>query len=110
MSYALSGLRIVFREEQSFRLQLLAAVFVLAAAAALGLTNLEKIILILVSSSVLVLELINSIFERVADLLKPRLHVYVETIKDIMAAAVLLASLAALVIGIIIFWPHLSSL
>lgn len=97
----------VWREEQSFRIQALAGAAVLILAIVWRLSNLEKIILILVIAAVLVLELTNSIFERVADLLKPRAHVYVEAIKDIMAAAVLLASLAAVVIGLIIFWPHL---
>jgi diacylglycerol kinase len=65
----------------------------------------EAVALILVASSVLVLELINSTLERVVDYMKPRLHHYVEVVKDMMAGAVLVASLGAAVIGIIIFYP-----
>lgn len=104
--YAIAGLRTVFKEEQSFRVQVLAGLVILILAIVFRIKKWETVILILVVVFVLVLELINSIFERVADLLKPRVHVYVETIKDIMAGAVLLSSLAALAIGVIIFWPY----
>jgi diacylglycerol kinase len=56
--------------------------------------------------AVLVLESLNTIFEHLSDILKPRLHDYVRIIKDIMAATVLITSLGALVVGIIIFWPY----
>jgi diacylglycerol kinase len=56
---------------------------------------------------VLVLEIINSIFERIVDVYKPRLNPYVRDIKDMMAAAVLIASLGAAIIGLMIFIPYL---
>lgn len=105
--YALKGLGLVFREEQNFRIQIIAALAVFILMFVLETKNWEKVALILVISFVLVLELINSIFERVVDMLKPRVHFYVEAVKDLMAAAVLIASLAALVVGLIIFIPYL---
>lgn len=103
------GLVRVAREEQSFRLQILAGIAVVVLMAMLDLSGLERAFLVLAITLVLVLELVNSIFERVADLMKPRIHQYVADIKDIMAAAVLVASVGAAVIGLLIFWPHLSS-
>lgn len=105
--YALKGLILIFKEEQSFRLQVIAAVVIFILMFALQIRNWEKVALILVVTFVLVLELINSIFERVVDMMKPRVHFYVEAVKDIMAAAVFLASLAALAVGLIIFIPRL---
>ena len=55
---------------------------------------------------VILMEIVNSAVERVTDVLKPRINGYVKEIKDIMAAAVMLASLVALIIGVIIFWPY----
>ena len=104
--YALKGLVVIAKEEQNFRIQLLIGVVVVFLMFYFPLRNWEKVALILVLAFVLVLELINSIFERFVDMLKPRLHFYVETIKDVMAATVFLASLAALVIGLIIFIPY----
>ena len=56
---------------------------------------------------VLIMELINSVLERLVDSFRSRVHPVVRDIKDIMAAAVFLASLFAAVIGLIIFIPHL---
>lgn len=76
----------------------------------LPLRNWEIILVVLLIMLVLIMELLNTAVERVMDLLKPRLHQYVLLIKDVMAGAVLLTSLAALVIGSIIFIPHLVAL
>ena len=80
---------------------------VLAAALILPLADWKRVTVVFVTLSVLVLELLNSSIERLVDVVKPRLHEYAGDIKDIMAAAVLLASLAAAAIGIVIFWPYL---
>jgi len=72
--------------------------------------TLERIALFLVIFAVLVVELVNSMFERVVDILKPRIHPYAQLIKDITAAAVLLASVGAVIVGIIIFWPYFRDL
>lgn len=105
--HALSGLMVVFASEQSFRLQIVMAVGVLILAIGLGVTNAELIVLLLMIAAVLILELINSIFERVLDAFKPRLHPIVKEAKDMMAAAVLLMSLFAFIIGVLIFYPYL---
>lgn len=108
--YALHGVRVVFASEQSFRLQCLAASAALVLGIVLNVSRLEFVLLVILSGGVLTLELVNSVFERIADGLKPRLHPVVADIKDIMAASVLIASLAAAVIGAIIFVPRISSL
>ena len=73
----------------------------------LGLAKLEKVVLLIVIISVLVLEALNTIFEHLSDILKPRIHNYILIIKDIMAATVLLASFGAVIIGLMIFWPYI---
>ncbi len=59
---------------------------------------------------VLIMELINTVFERIADVIKPRIHPYVRLIKDVMAAVVLISSLVAVAVGIIIFLPYVREL
>jgi diacylglycerol kinase len=108
--YAIRGVVRVAAEEQNFRVHILAAVLVILAAFWLGLEGVEIAILTLVVVLVLVLELVNSVFERMVDLLKPRVHDFVKDVKDVMAAAVLLASIGALLIGGLIFWPHVVAL
>ncbi len=91
-------------------MQVAAAILVLAASVAVPLALWERVMILVVIMAVLVLELLNSSIERVVDLVKPRLHAYAGDIKDLMAGAVLIASLFALVIGVVVFWSHLSFL
>lgn len=105
--YALKGLIKTFREEQNLRVQTAASLLVIFLGAYFKITVLEWSFLVLVMGLVLVAEITNSAVERITDVLKPRLNGYVKEIKDIMAAGVLLSSLAAVIIGAIIFWPHL---
>lgn len=107
-AYAFRGIVAVAREERNFRLQLVAAVLVWALACYLRVSGSEKAVISLAIGLVLVLELLNSAVERMVDILKPRIHHYVEEIKDIMAGAVLVSSLSAVATGVIIFWPYLS--
>ena len=104
--YAWRGIQTVVREERNFRLQLLAAGGVLLLAVALHVRPIEAAILALVTGSVLVLELLNSLLERVVDLVKPRLHPYVAEIKNIAAGAVLIAAVTALIVALLVFVPH----
>ena len=108
--YAIHGVRVVFASEQSFRLQCLVAAAVMVLAVALQVNRLEFVLLVLLSGAVLTLELVNSVFERIVDGFKPRLNPMVADIKDIMAAAVLIASAVAAVVGAVIFLPRLSAL
>ena len=62
--------------------------------------------MIILIMAVLVMEILNTTFEYLSDLLKPRLHHYVRTIKDIMAGAVLLTAVGSAVIGLMIFLPY----
>ncbi|MEK9130949.1 MAG: diacylglycerol kinase [Patescibacteria group bacterium] len=104
--YALRGLGHVFTYELSFRLQLLASAAVVFLMLWFPLVLWQRVMLLVLIVSVLVLEVINTVFERLIDAFKPRLHPVVAEIKDMMAAAVLLASVVAAVIGLLIFWPY----
>ncbi len=104
------GLGYVFKSEQNFRIQVIVGALVLAAAIFLPLQTWEMILVILLVFLVLLVEILNTVFEYFSDLLKPRLHHYVHVIKDVMAGAVLLTSLVALVVGVMILYPYLKDL
>jgi diacylglycerol kinase len=108
--YAFRGLKYVLRNEQNFQLEILGGVFVVVLMYLFPTSGLEKIALFIVIFAVLVIELINTIFERVVDMLKPRVHPYAQVVKDIMAAAVLLSSIGALIVGVGIFYPYTKDL
>jgi diacylglycerol kinase len=108
-NHAVDGLRCALRE-QNFQIELLAALVALALAVCFNIPKWELSVLIIIILLVLILEIINTIFERVIDILVPRQHPYAKTIKDMMAGAVLLACLGSLLIGFIVFLPHFGNL
>jgi undecaprenol kinase len=101
------GLILAFKTERSFRIQLAVALLVFIAVCLLPLQAWERAVLFVAMAAVLVLELVNSMVERLVDLFKPRLNLYVKDIKDLMAAAVLVASFFSALLGFLILFPYL---
>jgi len=109
-SYAIKGLFKTFREEQNLKIQIFASLTVLILGIYFSISLIEWAILTLAVCLVLTAEITNSAVERITDVLKPRINTYVKEIKDIMAAAVLLSSTAALIVGLIVFWPYVNKI
>jgi len=105
LTNALRGIRLGFAEERSFRMHVAAGLLATAASFAFPLVGWQRVAIWFVVMTVLVLELVNSAMERVVDLLKPQLHECARDIKDLMAGAVLIASLFAVLVGLMIFSP-----
>lgn len=105
--YAFRGLRSVWKKEQNFRFHSIAAILVLVAAVFLRLSRIDFLFLLILICAVLILELINTVFERLIDILKPRIHQYSKEIKNISSAIVLLAAIFSVLSGIIIFYPYI---
>ena len=98
------------KNEQNFQLECLIGIFVVLLMFIFNIRGIEKVALFLVIFFVLVMELFNTILERIVDILKPRVHPYAQLIKDVMAATVMIAALGAIVVGITIFYPYIKAL
>ena len=105
--HAFNGLRILLKEEHNARIHLIAAICVLIAGYVFQVSNYEWIALIFAIGLVFGLELINSSIENMADFVSPEKHDKIKKIKDLSAAAVLLGTVTALIIGLIIFVPKI---
>jgi undecaprenol kinase len=105
LRHACRGLRRAFKE-RNFRLFCLIGLFVLSCILLFPLVVWERIVLILLITLVLSLELINSQVERMLDLVEKKHNREVGWIKDISAAAVLVASIGATVVGFLILGPR----
>lgn len=105
LKYAKDGLTEATRNEPNFRFHLLVAVAAAAAAIVLKFSETEWIVLILVIAAVLVLELINTALEALVDIVSPAIRKKARIAKDVMSSAVLVASVAAVVVGAILFGP-----
>lgn len=101
--YARKGLFKVIREEQNFRVELLVGLAVLLLAYYLEVSYTDLAILLLAMALVLCLEIVNTVAELISDAVQPKLSHYAKNIKDVIAAGVLVASIAAGIIGIVIF-------
>lgn len=103
--FAFNGLKSALTE-QVFRIFSIIALIVLALMFSFKVPLYEKVILVLTITLVMTLELINSRIEKILDAFQPEQDPRVKIIKDISAAAVLLACLGAAIIGVLIFWPY----
>ena len=89
LKHAIDGVCYAVCHEKNFRTEIALAVIVIVFILVFKVKNWEAIILVLMIMWVLILELINTVVERVVDILKPRIHPYARLIKDLMAAVVL---------------------
>jgi undecaprenol kinase len=101
LAHAAGGIRSAFRTETSFRTQLLLAVALAGVLALLRPPLVWTALCIVSGAAVLAAELLNTALEHLADRLHPEQHPAIRTAKDCAAAAVLLASVSALLIGLL---------
>lgn len=105
-NYASRGISYAWKTEQNFRTEVIIAILVIIMMLVFPLRPIQQVLLGLLIIWVLSLELINTVFERLADIIKPKAHPYIKITKDLMAGAVLISAAGAAVIGIIIFYPY----
>ena len=110
MSYALKGIRYVWKNEINFRIQSIVGIAVILLGFYFSITRTEWLFVITLIFAVLSCELLNSAFEKIIDIVKPRLHHQVELAKDISAGMVLSVSFCALIMGVYIFYPYIIEL
>jgi undecaprenol kinase len=105
--HAMRGLIYALKNEKNFQNEVAIGILVVVGMLYFHVTRAEMVVLFIVIMEVLVFELLNTIMERVVDILKPRVHPYAKLIKDLMAGTVLLSSILAIIIGLIVFVPYL---
>ncbi len=107
---ALSGFRHVLVFELNFKIMVIVALIIVAMMFYFHTTMLETAVLLVMIFAVLVLELINSVIERILDFVHIGHHEKIREIKDLMASIVLVVVFASAAIGILIFWPYVINL
>ena len=105
--FALEGIRRFFSEEHNAWIHLAATITVFFSAWWFRTSAPEKIALVVVVGLVWIAEIFNTAIERLADLVEPGFHPTIKLIKDLAAAAVLLAAIIAVITGAFIFIPKL---
>jgi len=103
--FASKGFLTMVREEANFRIQLIILMIIISLGFLFKISTHEWIHITLASGFVIMAEILNSAVERIADFLSPGFNEEIGTIKDICAAAVLVAAGISVVVGLIIFIP-----
>jgi diacylglycerol kinase len=105
--YAFAGWWYVIRTQRNAWIHALASTLVLLLAAWLQLPARDWAVLILTIAVVWSAEFLNTAIEAVVDLASPELHPLAKVGKDVGAAAVLIAALASVLIGLLLMGPPL---
>jgi diacylglycerol kinase len=107
--YAFSGLFEAIRKEEPLKVEVSAAVLALIASWHFRITRQEWLAVLTSIALVFITELINTAIEKLCDLVKPERNDTIRYIKDISAAAVIVACLLALCVAGLIFLPRMTA-
>jgi len=105
--FAFQGLIHVIRTQKNSWIHLIATCFCFFLAWTLKSPATHWAILIFTIILVWLMEIINTTVELLVDLISPQRQPQAKIIKDVSAAAVLVAAIASVMIGIILFGPPL---
>ena len=110
--YALIGAILLAKTERNFRIILVCLIITLVVGFGLDsfgqhLTRFEWAIIWGAIGLMLVSEAINTAIEKLVDLLHPQQHPKAGQIKDMSAAATMMASVVAIIIGLYILLPRI---
>ena len=106
--FAITGLKTAYLEEKNIRVHLAAAVIAITAGVIFHLNLSEWRWLLLAIFLVIAMEMVNTTFENVVDLVTDcHFHPIAKKVKDMAAGIVLLTAFFAVIVGITIFGPKL---
>ena len=108
--FAFRGVGFLLRTQTNARLHLVATVVVIGAGFGFQISRAEWLAIVAAIGLVWTAEGVNTAIEAVVDLVSPEQHPLAGRAKDVAAGAVLLAALAAAVIGLLVFGPRLLAL
>lgn len=108
--WAWAGIRAAFATQRNLRVHALAAGLASGLSLALGISRLEWALLVLTMALVVVAEMLNTALEATLDLISRERQPQIKFAKDVAAGAVLLAALAAVLVGLLIWGPYLRAL
>ncbi len=105
--YAVNGIVLFFKSEHNAIIHLLITAVVILLSLVLHVSAFETIALVMAIGFVWVAELFNTAIEKTLDFVSMEKSPPIKFIKDLSAAAVLVAVLIAVVVGCIVFIPRL---
>lgn len=105
--FAFKGWAYVLRTQKNAWIHLAATTLVIAVGVWLAISRYEWAIILLVIGIVWIAEFLNTSLESILDIASPERHPLARIAKDVGAAAVLIAAVVAIAVGLIILGPPL---
>ena len=105
--YALEGIYFAFKYNQNIRIHFLASILVIVLSLILKVNPFEMGILGIMILLVICTEMINTAIEEVVNLLANEHRKEAKIAKDVSAGMVLLTAMGSVIVGILIFVPHI---
>ena len=105
-SYAITGIGFMLKTQHNAWLHAVATLLVIALALYCDVSESDWRWLIVSMAMVWVAETLNTAVEYVCDVVSPGYSEAVKHAKDISAGGVLIAAVAALLVGVLTFWPY----
>lgn len=96
--YSLDGLRSAVHNEASFRQEMFVFVILLVSLFFLPVSVYFRCLLFFANTLVLIVELLNSSIESIADMVSPKYHILAKQAKDLGSAAVMLSLVLAVIL------------
>jgi diacylglycerol kinase (ATP) len=107
--YALKGLRLAFNDNH-MKVHVFIALLVVGAGFFFHITQTEWLGCCIVIGMVISLEVINTAIEHFVDLVEPNHNPKAGAIKDLAAGGVLVASVVAVICGVVVFGKYIMAL
>lgn len=108
--YALQGIAQSLEENQNLRIHFLVAIIVMVASILFQISRYEMGILGVMILLVISAEMINTAIEKMVDLITTEHRKEAKIAKDVAAGMVLVNALGSVIVGTIIFIPHILAL
>lgn len=105
--FALSGIVHAFVENRNLRIHMIMGIAAFVLSYLLGITRIEKLIILLVILLVIASEMINTALEEMTDLITNEHRQEAKAAKDVAAGMVLVAAVGAVIVGAVIFFPYI---
>jgi diacylglycerol kinase len=105
--YALRGIFASLAEQRNLKVQLLVALITVGAGFYFDISSTEWALVLLTIGLVIGLEMLNTAIEKVVDLVTQEWDPLAGKAKDMAAGAVLVASIIAVIVGVIVFRKYL---
>ena len=108
--YAFQGVATLFRETPNAVIHLILAISAILMGFMFSISTAEWLAVTVVIGLVLALEAVNTSIETLADLVSKERNATIKKVKDLAAAGVLLAAMASLAVGVLVFLPKIIEL